>query len=174
MIVTCHEASTQGEETLIEFVDHMIATAPNAPTQYKENSIDMLFHMSVLNKKKHHTMTAINMIAMPTMGVMTNPTTTSSSTWTRCLIVSNTLMLMIKVINNNLGVIFGIIHGKTTMEEEIRQLPKMRKPSMDVVKNLHNLVKIFANTIIEHQVKLVFECITNPPQAAREEGIRPH
>jgi hemerythrin superfamily protein len=33
---------------------------------------------------------------------------------------------------------------------------------MDVVKNLHNLVKIFANTIIEHQVKLVFECITNP------------
>ncbi|KAK1650441.1 hypothetical protein QYE76_068246 [Lolium multiflorum] len=96
------------------------------------------------------------------MGVMTNPTTTSSSTSTRRLIARHTLMFMIKVIKKNLGVIFGIIHDKTNVEEEIRQMPKMRKPTMDVVKNLHNLVKIFANTIITHQVKQVFKCNANP------------
>jgi hypothetical protein len=39
---------------------------------------------------------------------------------------------------------------------------KMRKPTMDVVKNLHNLVKIIDNTIIAHQVNLVFKRNTNP------------
>ncbi|KAK1663796.1 hypothetical protein QYE76_051955 [Lolium multiflorum] len=33
---------------------------------------------------------------------------------------------------------------------------------MDVVKNLHNIVKIIANTIIAHQGKVVFKCNTNP------------
>ena len=99
MIVIRHQAPTQGEEIVINFIDHMIAMTPHAPTQGeeiffdlidimiamkthsptqgKENFIDMLVHMSVLNKTKHHTMTVINMIAMPTMGVTTNPTTTS-------------------------------------------------------------------------------------------------
>jgi hypothetical protein len=50
----------------------------HAPTQGEENFIDMLDHMSVINKKKHNSMTAINMIAMPNMCVTTNHRTTSS------------------------------------------------------------------------------------------------
>ena len=79
-------------------------------------------HMSVINKKMHKNMTVINMIAMPTMGVTTNPTTTSSSTWTRHHIVNHMLMLMIKVIKNNQGMIFETTHGTTNMEEETRNV----------------------------------------------------
>jgi hypothetical protein len=97
----------------------MITTTPHAPTQGEENFIDMLYHMSVLNKKKHNLMTSINMISMPTMGVTTNPKTTSFSTWTRHLIANHILMLMIKVTKNNLGVISGIIHDKTNMRGDL-------------------------------------------------------
>ncbi|KAK1627781.1 hypothetical protein QYE76_002096 [Lolium multiflorum] len=93
-------------------------------------------------------------------------------------------MLMIKVTKNNLGVIFGIIHDKINVEEEIRKMVKMRKPIMGVIKNLENLVKIAANTIIMHQVKQVFKCNANPMiwlaaedllthKKLQEEGMRP-
>jgi hypothetical protein len=82
MIAICPQAPTQGEETFTDFIDHMIAMKTHAPTQGEERFIDMLVHMNALNKKKRYTMTTINLIAMPTMGVMTNPMTTSSTTWT--------------------------------------------------------------------------------------------
>jgi hypothetical protein len=123
---------------------------------------------------------------MPTMGVTTNPTTTSSSTWIRCLIANHILMLMIKVTKNNLDVIFETYHGTTIMEEEIPNMIKMKKVIMDIIKNFHNLVKIAANTIIAHEVKQAFKCnanpmiwlaaedlLTGPQQVAREEGMRP-
>ncbi|KAK1661720.1 hypothetical protein QYE76_049879 [Lolium multiflorum] len=159
MIVVHHQAPTQGEETFLDFIDIMIAMKTRAPTQDEESFTDMLVHMSVLNKTKDHTMTAIKMIAMPTMGVMTDPTTTSYSTWTRHLIASHTLMLNTMVIKSNLDVISGTILATTNMEEETRQMPKMREPTMDVI---NNLVKMFDNTIIVNQVKLVFNYNTNP------------
>jgi uncharacterized protein involved in tolerance to divalent cations len=140
----------------------MIVMTPHAPTQGEENFIHMFDHKSVLNKKKHHPMIAINKIAMPSMGVTTKPKTTSFLRWSRNIITNHILMLMIKVTKNNLGVISGIIHDTTNVEEETRQMLQMRKPTMDVVKNLHNLVKIIDNTIIAHQVNLVFKRNTNP------------
>jgi hypothetical protein len=133
----------------------------HAPTQGEENFIDMLDHMSVINKKKHNSMTAINMIAMPNMCVTTNRRTTSSSTWIWCLITNLILMLKTKVIKNNLDVIFETTHVTTIMEEEVTNVIKTNKAIMDIIKNLHNLVKIVANTIIEHQVKQVFKCNAN-------------
>jgi hypothetical protein len=56
-----------------------------------------------------------------------------------------------------LVVIFATTHGRTIMEEEIPTVTKMKKAIMDINKNLHNLIKINANTIIEHQVKQVFK-----------------
>ncbi|KAK1616679.1 hypothetical protein QYE76_022196 [Lolium multiflorum] len=159
MIVILHQAPTQGAENFLDIIDIMIAMKTHAPTLGVESFIDMLVLMSTLNKTKHHTMTDIHMIAMPTMGVTTNPTTTSYSTWIRHLIASHTWMLKIKVIKTNLGMIFGIILAMTNMEEETRQMLKMREPSMDVV---NNLAKIFDNIIIVNQVKLVFNFNINP------------
>ncbi|KAK1648922.1 hypothetical protein QYE76_066727 [Lolium multiflorum] len=146
-------------ETIIVLIDIMIAMKTHAQTLGVESFIAMLVLMNVLRKKKYYNKLAINMIAMPTMGVTTNPTTTSSTTWNRHLIVSHMLMLKTKVIKIHRGVIFGIILAITNMEEENRQLLKMREPSMNVV---HNLAKIFDNTIIVNQVKLVFNFNTNP------------
>ncbi|KAK1692663.1 hypothetical protein QYE76_009360 [Lolium multiflorum] len=64
MIVILHKAPTQDEETFLALIDIMIAMKTHAPTQGEESFIDMLVHMSVLNKTKPHTMTAIHMIAM--------------------------------------------------------------------------------------------------------------
>nr|XP_051214654.1 vegetative cell wall protein gp1-like [Lolium perenne] len=60
------------------------------------------------------------------MGVMTNNMTTSSTTWSRYLIVSHMLMPKTKVIKINLGVISEIILARTNMEEEIRNMLKMK------------------------------------------------
>ncbi|KAK1602542.1 hypothetical protein QYE76_037283 [Lolium multiflorum] len=146
-------------ETIIVLIDIMIAMKTHAQTLGVESFIPMLVLMNVLRKKKYYNKLAINMIAMPTMGMTTNPTTTSSTTWNRHLIVSHMLMLKTKVIKIHRGVIFGIILAITKMEEENRQMLKMREPSMSVV---NNLVKIFDNTIIVNQVKLVFNFNTNP------------
>ncbi|KAK1648910.1 hypothetical protein QYE76_066715 [Lolium multiflorum] len=134
----------------------------HAPTRGEESFIAMLVPMNVLHKKKHYIMTAINMIAMPTMGVTTNPTTMSSTTWNRHLIVIHMLMLKTKVIKLNRGVISEIIHVNNNMEEETRKWPKRRSPTMDIVNNIHNLVKTFDNTVIANQVKLVFKFNTSP------------
>ncbi|KAK1695116.1 hypothetical protein QYE76_011813 [Lolium multiflorum] len=155
-------APTQGKETIIDFTDHMIAMKTHAPSRGEESFIAMLVPMNALHKKKHYIMTALNMIAMPTMGVTTNPTTTSSTTWNRHLIVSHMLMLKTKVIKLNRGVISEIIHVNNNMEEETRRWLKRRSPTMDIVNILHNLVKTFDNTVVAHQVKLVFISNTNP------------
>ncbi|KAK1608433.1 hypothetical protein QYE76_032106 [Lolium multiflorum] len=148
-----------GMETIIVLIDIMIAMKTHAQTLDVESFIAMLVLMNVLRKKKYYNKLAINMIAMPTMGVTINPTTTSSTTWNRHLIVSHMLMLKTKVIKIHRGVIFGIILAITNMGEENRQMHKMREPSMNVVTNL---AKIFDNTIIVNQVKLVFNFNTNP------------
>jgi selenophosphate synthase len=70
-------------------------------------------------------------------------------------------MLKTKVIKNNLDVIFETTHVTTIMEEEVTNVIKTNKAIMDIIKNLHNLVKIVANTITEHQVKQVFKCNAN-------------
>jgi hypothetical protein len=146
-------------ETIIDFVDHMIAMKTHAPTRGEESFIAMLVLMKVLRKKNYYNKTAINMIAMPTMGMTTNPTTTSSTTWNRHLIVSHMLMLKTKVIKLNRDVISAIIHANNNMEEETRTWLKRRPPTMDVI---NNLIKTFDNTVIVNQVKLVFKCNTNP------------
>ena len=84
--------------------------------------------MNVLNKTKHHTMTTIKMIAMPTMGVTTNPTTTSSTTWTRHLIVKPMWMLKTKVIKIHQGVTSGTILAMTKGAEDNHNMIKMRGP----------------------------------------------
>ncbi|KAK1682632.1 hypothetical protein QYE76_043480 [Lolium multiflorum] len=146
-------------ETIIILIDIMIAMKTHAQTLGVESFIAMLVLMNALRKKKYYNKLAINMIAMPTMGVTTNLTTTSSTTWTRHLIVSHMLMRKTKVIKIRQGVIFGIILATTKMEEENRHMLTMREPSMSIV---NNLVKLFANTMIVNQVKLVFNFNTNP------------
>ncbi|KAK1608441.1 hypothetical protein QYE76_032114 [Lolium multiflorum] len=132
-------------KTIIVLIDIMIAMKTHAQTLGVESFIAMLVLMNVLRKKKYYNKLAINMIAMPTMGVTTNLTTTSSTTWNRHRIVSHMLMLKTKVIKIHRGVIFGIILATTNMEEENR-----------------HLAKIFDNTVIVNQVKLVFNFNTNP------------
>ncbi|KAK1627990.1 hypothetical protein QYE76_002305 [Lolium multiflorum] len=141
-------------KTIIVLIDIMIAMKTHAQTLGVESFIAMLFLMNVLRKKKYYNKLAINMIAMPTMGVKTNPTTMSSTTWNRHRIVSHMLMLKTKVIKIHRGVIFGIILAITNMGEENRQMLKMSV--------VNNLVKTFDNTVIVNQVKLVFNFNTNP------------
>ena len=162
MIAIRPQAPTQGMETIIDLVACMLIMKTLAPTQGEENSIAMLVPMNVLHKNKFYTKIVIKWIAMPTMGVTTNPTTTSSTTWNRHLIVNHMLMLKTKVITIHRCVITKIILAMTNMEEDTRNMIKMRWPSMDVVNNLNNLVKIFNNIIIVNQVKLVFNFNANP------------
>jgi hypothetical protein len=89
MIAIRPQAPTQGMEIIIDLIARMLVKKTLAPTQGEENSIAMLVPMNVLHKNKFYTKIVIKRIAMPTMGVMTNPTTTSSSTWNRHLIVSH-------------------------------------------------------------------------------------
>ncbi|KAK1694460.1 hypothetical protein QYE76_011157 [Lolium multiflorum] len=159
MMAILRLAPTQGMKTIIVLIDIMIAMKTHAQTLDVESSIAMLVLMNALRKKKYYNKLAINMIAMLAMGVMTNLTTTSSTTWNRHRIVSHMLMLNTKVIKIHRGVIFGIILATTNMEEENRQMHKMREPSMNAVTNL---AKIFDNTVIVNQVKLVFNFNTNP------------
>ncbi|KAK1642308.1 hypothetical protein QYE76_060113 [Lolium multiflorum] len=149
-------------KTIIDFVAHMIVMKTLDRTRGEESFIATLVPMNVLNKNKYYTMYAIKRIAMPTMGVMTNPTTTSSTTWNRHLFVSHMLMLKTKVIKTHRGMISGIIPVNNNMEEETRTWLKRRPTTLDIVNNLHKLVKIFDNTIIANQVKLVFKFNTNP------------
>ncbi|KAK1648750.1 hypothetical protein QYE76_066555 [Lolium multiflorum] len=64
-------------------VDRTLVMMILAQTQGAESSIAMLVLMSVLNKIKLFTKIVIKRLAMPTMGMTTNPKTTSSTTWTQ-------------------------------------------------------------------------------------------
>ncbi|KAK1678899.1 hypothetical protein QYE76_039747 [Lolium multiflorum] len=159
MTAILRQAPTQGVETILVFADNMIAMKTHAPIQGEASFIAMLALMNVIRKKKYYNKLAINMIAMPTMGVTTNPTTTSSTTWNRHLTMSHMLMLKTKVIKLNQDVISAIIHDNNNMEEETRIGLKRTPHTMDIV---NNPVKIFDNTDIVNQVKLVFKYNTNP------------
>ncbi|KAK1665005.1 hypothetical protein QYE76_053164 [Lolium multiflorum] len=152
-------APTQGMEIIIALVDRTLVMKILAQTQGAESSIAMLVLMNVLNKNKLFTKIVIKRLAMPTMGMTTNPTTTSSTTWTRHLIVKPMWMLKTKVIKIHQGVISGIILAMTKGAEDNHNMIKMRGPSLD---NANNLVKIRNNIINVSQVKLVFTSTANP------------
>ncbi|KAK1682411.1 hypothetical protein QYE76_043259 [Lolium multiflorum] len=179
MIVIHDQARTQGEDIFIDFVDHMITMNTHAPTQGEESFIDMLVHMNALNKK-YYTMTAINMIAMPTMGMTTNPTTTSSTTWTRHLIASHMLMLKTKVIKLNLGVISQSSTPKpkwlTNAQDEIANNGHHQRPQQPRQDNRQHHLPAPSEASVQHQPNSMVGRgrPPHPPQAARDEGIRPH
>ncbi|KAK1666378.1 hypothetical protein QYE76_054537 [Lolium multiflorum] len=146
-------------ETSIDLVARMLVKKTLAQTQGEENSIAMLVLMNVLHKCKFFTKIVIKRLAMPTMGMTTNPTTTSSTTWNRHLIVKPMLMLKTKVITIHRDVIFETTLAMTNGVEENRNMIKMRGPSLDIA---NNLVKILHNIINVNQVKLVFNSTANP------------
>ncbi|KAK1609458.1 hypothetical protein QYE76_033131 [Lolium multiflorum] len=154
MIAIPPQAPTQGMEIIIDLVARMFAKMTLAQTQGAESSIAMLVLMNALTKNKLFTK-----IAMPTMGMTTNPTTTSSTTWNRHLIVKPMLMLMTKVIKIHQGVTSEIILAMTKGAEDNHNMIKMRGPSLG---NANNLVKIRNNIINVSQVKLVFNSTANP------------
>ncbi|KAK1628068.1 hypothetical protein QYE76_002383 [Lolium multiflorum] len=146
-------------EIIIALVDRTLVMMILAQTQGAESSIAMLVLMSVLNKTKLFTKIVIKRLAMPTMGMTTNPKTTSSTTWTRHLIVKPMWMLKTKVIKIHQGVTSGTILAMTKGAEDNHNMIKMRGPTLD---NVNNLVKIRNNFINVSQVKLVFTSNANP------------
>ncbi|KAK1596219.1 hypothetical protein QYE76_018558 [Lolium multiflorum] len=146
-------------EIIIALVDRTLVMMILAPTQGAESSIAMLVLMSVLNKTKLFTKIVIKRLAMPTMGMTTNPKTTSSTTWTRHLIVKPMWMLKTKVIKIHQGVTSGTILAMTKGAEDNLNMIKMRGPTLD---NVNNLDKIRNNFINVSQVKLVFTSTANP------------
>ncbi|KAK1666049.1 hypothetical protein QYE76_054208 [Lolium multiflorum] len=146
-------------EIIIDLVARMLVKKTLAQTQGEESSIAMLVLMNVLNKNKLFTKIIIKRLAMPTTGMTTNPTTTSSTTWTRHLIVKPMLMLKTKVIKIHQGVISETILAMTKGAENNHNMIKMRGPSLD---NATHLVKIRNNIINVSQVKLVFNSTVNP------------
>ncbi|KAK1601992.1 hypothetical protein QYE76_027097 [Lolium multiflorum] len=135
---------TQGMEIIIDLVARMFVKMTLAQTQGAESSIAMLVLMNVLNKNKLFTKIVIKRLAMPTMGMTTNPTTTSSTTWNRHLIVKPMLMLKTKVIKIHQGVTSETILAMTKGAENNHNMIKMRGPSLG---NANNLVKIRNNII---------------------------
>ncbi|KAK1681376.1 hypothetical protein QYE76_042224 [Lolium multiflorum] len=146
-------------EIIIALVDRTLVMMILAPTQGAESSIAMLVLMNVRNKNKLFTKIVIKRLAMPTMGMTTNPKTTSSTTWTRHLIVKPMWMLKTKVIKIHQGVTSGIILAMTKGAEDNLNKIKMREPTLD---NVNNLVKIRNNFLNMSQVKLVFTSNANP------------
>ncbi|KAK1607908.1 hypothetical protein QYE76_031581 [Lolium multiflorum] len=146
-------------EIIIALVDRTLVMMILAPTQGVESSIAMLVLMNVRNKNKLFTKIVIKRLAMPTMGMTTNPKTTSSTTWTRHLIVKPMWMLKTKVIKIHQGVISGIILAMTKGAEDNLNMIKMREPTLD---NVNNLDKIRNNILNMSQVKLVFNSNANP------------
>ncbi|KAK1602093.1 hypothetical protein QYE76_017136 [Lolium multiflorum] len=146
-------------EIVIALVDRTLVMMILAPTQGAESSIAMLVLMNVRNKNKLFTKIVIKRLAMPTMGMTTNPKTTSSTTWTRHLIVKPMWMLKTKVIKIHQGVISGIILAMTKGAEDNPNMIKMRGPTLD---NVNNLDKIRNNILNMSQVKLVFTSNANP------------
>ncbi|KAK1602024.1 hypothetical protein QYE76_027129 [Lolium multiflorum] len=125
-------------EIIIALVDRTLVMMILAQTQGAESSIAMLVLMSVLNKTKLFTKIVIKRLAMPTMGMTTNPKTTSSTTWTRHLIVKPMWMLKTKVIKIHQGVTSGTILAMTKGAEDNLNMIKMRGPTLDNRNNFIN------------------------------------
>ena len=128
MATVRHQAPPQGMKTILVLIDHMLAKKTLALTQGEVNSIAMLVLMNDLHKNKLLTKIVIKRLAMPTMGMTTNPTTTSSTTWTRHLIVKPMWMLKTKVIKIHQGVTSGTILAMTKGAEGNHNMIKMRGP----------------------------------------------
>ncbi|KAK1682054.1 hypothetical protein QYE76_042902 [Lolium multiflorum] len=143
----------QGMKTILVLIDHMLVKKTLALTQGEVNSIAMLVLMNDLHKNKFLTKIVIKRLAMPTMGVTTNPTTTSSTTW------RHMVMLPPKVVKSNQGVISAIILAMTNVEEETHNMIKTRGPSLDIA---NNLAKTLNNILHVNQVKQVFNSTANP------------
>ncbi|KAK1644865.1 hypothetical protein QYE76_062670 [Lolium multiflorum] len=146
-------------EIIIALVDRTLVMMILAPTQGAESSIAMLILMNVRNKNKLFTKIVIKRLAMPTMGMTTNPKTTSSTTWTRHLIVKPMWMLKTKVIKIHQGVTSGTILAMTKEAEDNLNMIKMREPTLG---NANNLAKTRNNILNMSQVKLVFTSNANP------------
>ncbi|KAK1648898.1 hypothetical protein QYE76_066703 [Lolium multiflorum] len=146
-------------EIIIDLVARMFVKMTLAQTQGAESSIAMLVLMNVRNKNKLFTKIVIKRLAMPTMGMTTKPTTTSSTTWNRHLIVKPMLMLKTNVIKIHQGVTSETILAMTKGAENNHNMIKMRGTSLG---NANNLVKIRNNIINVIQVKLVFNSTANP------------
>ncbi|KAK1647569.1 hypothetical protein QYE76_065374 [Lolium multiflorum] len=146
-------------EIIIALVDRTLVMMILAPTQGAESSIVMLVLMNVRNKNKLFTKIVIKRLAMPTMGMTTNPKTTSSTTWTRHLIVKPMWMLKTKVIKIHQGVTSGTILAMTKGAEDNLNMIKMREPTLD---NANNLAKNRNNYLNMSQVKLVCTSTANP------------
>ncbi|KAK1595955.1 hypothetical protein QYE76_059202 [Lolium multiflorum] len=140
-------------KTILVLIDHMLVKKTLALTQGEVNSIAMLVLMNDLHKNKFLTKIVIKRLAMPTMGVTTNPTTTSSTTW------RHMVMLPPKVVKSNQGVISAIILAMTNVEEETHNMIKTRGPSLDIA---NNLAKTLNNILHVNQVKQVFNSTANP------------
>ncbi|KAK1679241.1 hypothetical protein QYE76_040089 [Lolium multiflorum] len=158
MIAIPPQAPTQGMEIIID-LGAMLVKMTLAQTQGAESSIAMLVLMNVRNKSKLFTKIVLKRLAMPTMGMTTNPKTTSSTTWTRHLIVKPMWMLKTKVIKIHQGVISGIILAMTKGAKDNHNMIKMRGLSLG---NANNLAKIRNNILNMSQVKLVFTSTANP------------
>ncbi|KAK1681486.1 hypothetical protein QYE76_042334 [Lolium multiflorum] len=159
MVTVRLQAPPQGMKTILDLIDNMLVKRTLALTQGEVNSIAMLVLMNVRNKNKLFTKIVIKRLAMPTMGMTTNPKTTSSTTWTRHLIVKPMWMLKTKVIKIHQGVTSGTILAMTKGAEDNLNMIKMREPTLD---NVNNLVKIRNNILNMSQVKLVFTYNANP------------
>jgi hypothetical protein len=139
MVAFRPQALLQGVKTIIDLIAHMLVMKTPAPTLGVEKYIAMLVHMSVLHKLKTFNKIVTKRIAMPTMGVTTNPKT--------------------KVLKFNLGEISDAILAMTNVEEETHNMIKMKEPTMSLVNNLD---KIFNNTLAVNQVKLASIFNANP------------
>ncbi|KAK1681425.1 hypothetical protein QYE76_042273 [Lolium multiflorum] len=168
-------------EIIIALVDRTLVMMILAQTQGAESSIAMLVLMSVLNKIKLFTKIVIKRLAMPTMGMTTNPTTTSSTTWNRHLIVKPMLMLKTKVIKIHQGVTSEIILVMTKGAENNHNMIKMRanigqrqQPRQDP-QQLHQREPSEASVHLNRQPNAMVGRGRPPlpPQVARDEGIRP-
>ncbi|KAK1627943.1 hypothetical protein QYE76_002258 [Lolium multiflorum] len=117
-------------KTIIDLIAHMLVMKTLAPTLGVEKYIAMLVHMSDLHKTKSYNKIVTKRIAMPTMGVMTNPKT--------------------KVPKINLGEISAATLTMTNVDEESHTMIKMRDPTLSIVNNRD---KIFNHILTVNQVK---------------------
>jgi uncharacterized membrane protein len=126
-------------KTIIDLIAHKLVMKILAPILGAEKSIAMLVLMSALHKTKSYNKIITKRIAMPTMGVTTNPKT--------------------KVLKFHLGETFVAILAMTNVEGEFHHKLKMKGPTMSPITNLD---KIFNNIITMNQAKLVYTFNANP------------
>ncbi|KAK1615037.1 hypothetical protein QYE76_020554 [Lolium multiflorum] len=145
-------------EIIIDLVARMFVKMTLAQTQGAESSIAMLVLMNVLNKNKLFTKIVIKRLAMPTMGMTTNP--------------DNVLHNMEPAPHRQAHVDAQDQGHQDPPRRDLRNHPRHdqrgrgqpqhdqdERPLLDIA---NNLVKIRNNIINVSQVKLVFNSTANP------------